>query len=286
MTKQFTPIQTPHRMLDEFIKLSLWFVYNTLQKGVPDIEKLLTYRVDIYRNTTLFDGKNKSMDRDLGPRWAKIIKQLKRMYHKHMGDPNSKGFETNGLELLRPLLRTAHWETPGPGPRPYECWTFNEHDGVRIDLHVVNIYQPRSPLSEMKVPFAASLMRLLQDTTTRQATINTVSCGSWLNSVPRFAAMFPRSWMDHTKSIDQIGYTMNHWGQFINRAGQFHPHNGSQFRQTERLPFPCLICQCPIIEAVNHLEANFPDAVAYNHEKNSRDLKYYVDARIRKQSDC
>jgi hypothetical protein len=59
-----------------------------------------------------------------------------------------------------------------------------------------------------------------------------------------------------------MGNGAGHWGQFTDRTGRFHTRNGFRFRETGELPFPCLVCSCPIDEILTHLEANFPEAVS------------------------
>ena len=51
---------------------------------------------------------------------------------------------------------------------------------------------------------------------------------------------------------------MGHWGQFTDRRGGFHAHNGAAFRHSGDFPYPALRCHCPIKEAIAHLETEFP----------------------------
>ncbi|MSS73292.1 MAG: hypothetical protein EXS64_17650 [Candidatus Latescibacteria bacterium] len=119
----------------------------------------------------------------------------------------------------------------------------------------------------MRVPFAASLIRLLEDSRAQRPEVAVVRCGSWLNSVPPFLALFPASWMENPRPSSEVRYGLGHWGQFADRRGDFHTRNGAAFRATGAFPNPPLTCECPIEEALAHLEMRFPEAVRYNADK-------------------
>ena len=176
----------------EFTKLSLWYAHKRFREGDTDFEGMINGRVNIYRNTILHDGKRHPASEDVGPEWAAILNQLKTIFDRHMTDESTKQLEESGLELLAPYLKKQNAPLPLPKDRPYECWTYNYTD--RVHIHIFNVYQPKSPLSEMHMPFAASLIRLLRDVKVERPDIESVSCGSWLNSSPPFQALFPEQW--------------------------------------------------------------------------------------------
>ena len=119
----------------------------------------------------------------------------------------------------------------------------------------VNVYQPKSPLSEMRDAFMGTLLQLLKDTQQRRSDVKTVRCGSWLNSAPPFQDLFPKSWRESAIVSPKAGYTMGHWGQFMDRTGRFHIKNGAHLRATGEFLYPCSTCYAPIDEIVAHLEA-------------------------------
>ena len=246
----------------EFTKLSLWYAHKRFREGETDFEGTINGRVNIYRNTILHDGKRHPSSEDVGPEWADILNQLKAVFDQHMVEESTKQLEKSGLELLYPYLKMQSGSLPLPKDRPYDCWTYNYTDHVHI--HIFNIYQPRSPLSEMHIPFAASLIRLLRDVKIERPDIESVSCGSWLNSAPRFQALFPKQWIQNAEPRPDVRYTMGHWGQFTDRRGDFHTWNGAHFRATGEFPLRNLRCEAPIAAVLAHLVENFPEAVAYN----------------------
>ena len=249
----------------EFTKLSLWFVHKRLCEGESDFEALVNGRVNIYRNTSLYDGKHHPANGEAAPEWAEILKELRTVFDRYMDVPSTEQLEAAGLDLLLPHLKKRPDPLPPPETRPYECWTY-DYGEDQLNIHILNVYQPRSPLSDMWIPFAASLIRLLQDSQIRRPNIEIVRCGSWLNSVPPFQKLFPERWKQSAEPRPEVRYTMGHWGQFTDRLGDFHARNGALLRETGEFPFANLRCECPIDEVLAYLKENFPAAVEYNRQ--------------------
>ena len=59
------------------------------------------------------------------------------------------------------------------------------------------------------------------------------------------------------------GFTMGYWGQFRDRTGRFHERNGARFREKGEFPYRSMICSCPSEDILSHLEAHFPEAIAF-----------------------
>ena len=249
----------------EFTKLSLWFVHKRLCEGESDFEALVNGRVNIYRNTSLYDGKHHPSNGEAAPKWPRILKELRTVFDRYMKAPSTEQLEAAGLDLLLPYLKKRPDAMPPPETRPYECWSC-DYGGDQLNIHILNVYQPRSPLSDMWIPFAASLIRLLQDSQVQRPDVELVRCGSWLNSVPPFQKLFPESWKRSAEPRPEVRYTMGHWGQFTDRLGDFHARNGALFRETGKFPFANMQCECPIEEVLAHLQGNFPAAVEHNRQ--------------------
>jgi hypothetical protein len=262
----------------EFTKLSLWYVHKRFREGETDFEGTVNSRVNIYRNTTLYDGKRHPSSGDVGQVWADLLSQLKAIFDQHFDDPSTAQLEENGLNLLLPYLRKRRDPMPSPESRPYECWTYNYSED-RVHIHIFNVYQPKSPLSEMHSHFAASLIRLLKNVQLKRPDIEVVSCGSWLNSASPFLALFPQSWKASAEPRPEVRYTMGHWGQFADRRGDFHARNGAFLRETGDFRFPNLSCQAPIAEVLGHLEERFSGAVAYNGNRSAQLERVLVESR-------
>ncbi len=253
--------------LREFTGLSLWYVHRVLQEENIPFAEAVNARVNIYRYTIFYDGERHPAYGHIDREWERVTERLEGVYGRHTGERTTESFEEEGLALLWPYLEKrlgerGLWGLPSPGERPYGCWSCELKSG-RLDLHVDNVYVPKSPLSEMFVPFAASLLRTLDDARNRWPDVLEAISETWLNSFPRFQTLFPESWLDDAK-LRKITYTMDHWGQFTNRAGDFHARNAARFRETGEMPYPCMVCECPIHEIRTHLDSNFPEAVQHD----------------------
>jgi hypothetical protein len=252
-----------------FTKLSLWYVWRRTRTGAEPFADVLNKRVNIYRNTSFYDGKDHPSGDNVGPEWADLVDRLASLFIRHMDDPRATGFENAGLAMLWPSLeaRLKVADVGLSGERPYECWSYDYTSSGRLNIHIDNFYRPDSPLSEMFTPFAASLARMLVDSQARRPVVTMVRCSSWMNSTPRFRSLFPTRWAESEVVNPRIGYTMGHWGQFMDRRGDFHVGNGERFRATGTLPFPCSACECEISESLSHLNSQFPEAVEYNRRR-------------------
>jgi hypothetical protein len=252
--------------IQEFTRLSLWYANKRLQENLGDLEDTVNLRVNLYRNTSLYDGNHRPATGYEDPVWNEIVAKLGEIFNQHGND--SEAVETKGLAFLWPLMeariREKGNEQPKLGDRSYECWNHDYKREGTVSIHIANVYQPGSPLSDMLVQFAASLIRLLRDSQVRRPDVNVVRCGSWMNSAPRFQMLFPNTWKQSAEKRKEIRYTMGTWGQFMDRRGDFHKKNGAILRQTGEMPFASSLCWCTTEEALDHLQETFPEAVAYN----------------------
>ncbi|MBT3601907.1 MAG: hypothetical protein HOE48_17415 [Candidatus Latescibacteria bacterium] len=256
-----------------FLKLSLWYVRQLMHTEGADFQEAVNKRVNIYRNTDFYEGGNKVPARGhVDTKWDAYLEGLKDIYDQHLDVAHTEGLESEGLDYLWPRVRGVHLKeghnpnqkTPKPtqNKRAYACWTFDDGDDD-IAIHIANVYQPQSPLSERYVDFVAMLLKLLRDTKERRPEVVKVGCGSWMNSIKPFQDMFPQSWHASARKSPRSGFGMGHWGQFVTREGKFHERNGQLLRDTGDFPFASLYCHAPIDDILGHLEANFPEAVAF-----------------------
>ncbi|MDA0745271.1 MAG: hypothetical protein O2954_02060 [bacterium] len=262
--------------LEGLTKLSLWFVGKLVQEGTSPFSDVLNRRVNIYRHTDFYDGKQHPSKEPVGKAWYALVDELEGLF-----ESNFLEFENAGFQLLWPhieaRIQQSDEDPAGSTERPYECWTSNVRAaGVvcdktgenvhrlpcsMVEIHIDNVYKPKSPFSEMKIPFAASLIRLLEDSQRSYPDVKTVRCESWMNSSPGFSQFFPPSWTTNPVPIEWINYEVSHWGQFEDRRGDFHRPNGERFRSTGKFPFRCTSCSSPIEEVLLHLRTRFPEAV-------------------------
>ena len=249
-----------------FTKLSLWYVARAVREDGSRFADIVNKQVNIYRNTVFYDGKRHPSRDPVGKEWDGLVWKLEGLL-----DARPSRFEADGLQLLWPhmeaRLRQSEKKSREPPERPYECWSHDYRTEGRVGIHIDNVYRPRSPLSDMRVPFAASLIRLLEDSQRNRPDAKIVSCGSWMNSTPRFADLFPPGWPISAVGRPEIDYTMGHWGQFEDRKGDYHLRNRDHFRNTGELPFSAAQCKAPIDEVLEHVRTQFPEVVLHNQSR-------------------
>ena len=240
--------------VSHFLNLSLWYVRVLMAREGIAFEDAIVSRVNVYRNTDFFDGTHHPAWGHEDPDWNAYLKGLKAIFDRCEGE----AWEEEGLAYLWPRV-TKEGHRPSAKGRPYHCWTYDDGEDY-IALHIANVYQPKSPLSEMRGAFRDTLLQLLRDTRARRPEAKIVWCGSWLNSAPPFLALFPESWRESAKVSRKSGVGMGHWGQFMDRTGRFHVRNGEHLRATGAFPYPSRSCHAPLDEIIAHLEAMENDA--------------------------
>jgi hypothetical protein len=271
--------------IQEFTKLSLWYVDKRVRAGESGFEDALNHRTNLHQYTSLY-GR---MDHPgLGVEhleWMAIVAGLRKIHLGCGNQPSSDRFESEGIAFLAPHMverieaggdlepasggkvESMHVPIGGRWPAdtgwPYECWRYDTREDY-INIHVLNVYRPSSPLKERLVPFVASLMRLLTDAKSAHPEITDVRCGSWLNSLPAFYVLFPSSWKQREVVRAEMTWSNGIWGQFMDRRGDFHEKNGELFRETGEVPYVNTLCWAPIEEVLAHLAINHPIAVEYS----------------------
>jgi hypothetical protein len=251
-----------------FTRLSLWHVRRRVLQGLDTFDDALNVRVNIFRNTSLADGKRHPADGHVIPEWSALLERFRAVFDRRAKDDDTTALEDEGLAIFWPVLearvnRTGNGKT-NPADRPYESWSCDYRGDDRINIHIANVYKPESPLVERRDHFAAALIRLLRDSQVNRPDVLTVACGSWLNSVPAFLDLFPPVWLDGATTSTTHNYTLGTWGQFMDRRGAFHEKNGARMRELGTFPYPSVRCRAPIADTLAHLESKFPKAVARN----------------------
>jgi hypothetical protein len=257
----------------QFTKLSVWYARKRILEGISDFENAFNERVNVFRNTSLFQNGKHPVDGAVIPEWNAMLAQVEAIFDQHMDDEDTTEIENKSLAVFWPALedrvKKHKRRNPSLDDRPYEAWSFDYREDL-INIHIGNTYTPESPLSEKRVQFTAALIRMLEDSQLNRPDVVNVNCGSWLNSVPTFLALFTDSWKSNGRAGRNVRYTMGHWGQFTDRRGDFHARNGSAFRAQGDFPYPYLSCNDKIEPILDHLRTTFPESLAHNKTVRNR----------------
>jgi hypothetical protein len=125
-----------------------------------------------------------------------------------------------------------------------------------VSLHIRNNSMPRSCFEDLGECFR-HLRDLCAHARGCPFPVRTITCGSWLNSVPVFLKLFPPAYAaglvpSPTDKISGWGW----WGQFIDRTGRMHARRAEQLLATGQ--FPCIRSdgECSFDEFEAHVRRN------------------------------
>ena len=276
----FAALATPAartELADGIVRLSLWYAWHRMQDSCArEYDDSFADAVDV---RTCLQGQT-----DLrGSDWHAARRQLQAVFGRCAGGNDTCQLEEQGTAVVWPAVkrRVAQLGPVVAMPthlRPFECWSCDREvvppfSGERLNIHIDNVYTPESPLSERRVEFAASLLRMLLIERARLPEVTTVICDSWLCSVPSFLELFPdefrasavpRPELRNGLRGDPVTGGSGWWGQFTSRTGGFHANNAADFRRTGKFPHATVACRADISAIIDVLHQRFPEAVAFN----------------------
>ena len=171
---------------------------------------------------------------------------------------NETGLATmtdNCMKVVQPILEkrfVANYNFP---KRMCHCWWYTIHDdNTHIALHLINAYQPDSPFDHLN-HFIATMLQAVEHAMGAYPTIKIVSCGSWLNQLPKFQQLWPESFKRNQKILNETGGNgPGAWGQYMRTDGGFNKPKADILRKTGKHPFALTEAQSPVEEVIAHLK--------------------------------
>lgn len=283
---------TRRRYVRGMTQLAVWYVRVLLERGEispADVPWALCKRVDLYRLTDFWSGRNDTDDGLADPEWMRVAHEIT-AWVRSTPMAEVKALEERVLALLEPSLERRLPRDVGPPPvQPFECWTYEpgwpgladapgrlgklrnpahvgamlrkmvglrprpSRDGV---LHIMNVVVPRSPFEDMP-RLARTLLALIDDVRERHPEVRELWCNTWLNDQPKFLTMFPSAWRGSAR-VSPPGNYRNWWGQFARRDGDFNETAAQAFRDSGGVfRYRALLCHAGLEEIARHLEQNF-----------------------------
>jgi hypothetical protein len=238
------------QQVHDFIRLQAWYVWHL------HMQRCLPYE-SIFGNQLVRFGYEPPGGAEQ-PAWQALQHDLLDQCQSYGLAPQTAALEENILRQVQSFVNDDYLQA-GPYARyqenvrqasPYAGFT---HDvgGEKLSLHFTNTMDPDSPLRH-PAQLRAGLGRLLTEARECCPELSEVYCGSWLNSVPRFAELFPASWLAGAEAPPPAGHG-GWWGQFTDRTGALHEENARYLRQTGNFRFPCLRCTCLLDDLQRHL---------------------------------
>ena len=250
--------------LHEIVKLKLWFLWRWLRDH-PDEEFLfaLRERVDIYRKTDInpdhLNPKELHFD---APEWLDLEARTRALYDECRGDGDPSRFERRAFAVFRPSIdarsrRDYEQECAGAYKRNYQCGSLR-YDLPRpeaphvANFHIANSVRPHSIFADPR-HLPECFHRLMDECEARFAA-DTLATGTWLNSHPKWLALFPLEWHEHLgPAMREVRWHYGFWGQFLSGRGTFNERLGRLLRETGELPYALRSSRCSFQAMREHL---------------------------------
>lgn len=244
--------------LRRIVRLKLWFVHHWLERHADEtLPFTLRHRVDVYRKTTLWRGNGFSGEQDYAlPEWQRAEQQLQVLLLEARHD--ALRFEDGGYALFSDLVEpnAAYDYARALAGKGFQCgclgYTPSAERPDAVDVHISNTLSPRSLLDEPRVVHRALADLIVRARAEHGA--DRLAIGSWLNSHPRWLALWPAEYRASLGAADEAIWSgLGYWGQFIDAQGGFAAARAARFRATGRLPYPRRTAWCAFAALESHL---------------------------------
>lgn len=182
--------------------------------------------------------------------WRQLLSRVEPLFLQYTAEGNAKAFAREAATFVFPLVVEAELRHRLTSTEQwFGCFRYDFQEKTKgVNLHFRNAYVPESPFADMSRLFA-SLKELIADIEARGLVPQTVGCGSWINNLAPFKALFPPSYtasLQPTSPEDKMGDGW--WGQFISRKETLHKPRADLLRNELRFEFPRLRGDCSFAE--------------------------------------
>ncbi|MEP7376890.1 MAG: hypothetical protein ABI675_26055 [Chitinophagaceae bacterium] len=159
------------------------------------------------------------------------------------------------MKYIQPILESRFEENYHFPKRMFHCWWYTVHDdNTHLALHLINVYQPDSPFDHLN-HFLMTMLQAVEQAIAAYSNIKIVSCGSWLNQLPKFQELWPESFKQNQKVLNEAGgFGPGAWGQYMTTCGGFNEAKAAILRKTGKHPFALTEAQSPVVEVIAHLK--------------------------------
>ncbi len=231
--------------LCRIVRLKLFFAAKWHRNHPEEsVRHILTERVDIFRKLEINpEGLNPIGYYFDTPGWLALETRLAECLKSVRGNPAL--FEEWGFDILKSQLdqRCVRDFRDRSALAPYQCGFLRhnltaDREKNMLGFHIANDCAPRSFFDDPE-HIRACFRKLLDAAEAME--VKKIGTTSWLNSVPRWQALFPPEWKAHLSAPDKdVQWHYAFWGQFINARGCFNDKFGAILRETGEFPYyPC-----------------------------------------------
>jgi len=247
-------------------RLELWCLRQWLRRHPEESAAyVLRNRTNIYLRSSFYDGRRFKLIDWTNPSWLEAEEALSRLIEQSDAQDDTTDFEEGGLALFRSTIaqrlrrnrRRPKRRRFLPGAEVCGSLWFTPPDAGpqsnRLFFHITNAVRPHSIFAAPE--YLPRCLESLMDKAQRLG-CDRLWTLSWLNSYPRWQALFPDTWrqdMGDEKTAPEAG--MQFWGQFVNARGTFNAKHAEQFRRTGRVPYAVREAGCTFESLRAHLRA-------------------------------
>lgn len=234
------------------IRLSLFFLARWQNEHPEeDFVSILRNRVNIIRKTEFNPEGRVPASCNFyfeQPPWRKVEARLKEIYTLVKGD--EKCFEEWGFDYLRPFVdRRCERDFYDRSTEVlWQCGFLRHNPSLNpestLGFHIRN---DRTPNSFFHDPaHIRECFNQLLDVAERMHA-EYIGTGTWLNSLPKWLALFPQEWQDNLSEPNtDVQWHKGFWGQFINARGLFNARTAAVLRSTGRFPYYPRTSRCRV----------------------------------------
>jgi hypothetical protein len=239
--------------LYEVVKLKLFFAHRWL-KAHPEesFSDVFRKRIDIIRKTDINEeGLNPVKSYFDTPAWLALEADAEKQYQRYYDEPEA--FEAAAFEVFRPSIdaRCERDFLDRSALKGYQCGFLRhnlELSQEYPDMLGFHIANAKAPDSFFDFPdYMRDCFKQLLDIAENDFKVSAISTGTWLNSVPKWLALFPEEWQANLQPPrTDVRWNYGFWGQFITARGTFNYKYGSILRNTGKFPFYPRFSYCSI----------------------------------------
>ena len=261
------PFEDHHEFIREQARLELNFLWRWLESHPgEDFKDALRGRVDLTRKT---DPRICYLDKvpvnysHAG--WPRIEAGLSGIFTKLKAcGGTAEDFEDAAYKLCSDdLLACAefsyHHGDYWAAFDTYQCGSLKFDPPAKdtpktVSFHIKNALAPKSIFDDPG--YIPGCLLDLMEKAEKQYGADTIQTDTWLNSLPKWTAIFPEEWQHNMGPENKdVGWGYGHWGQFISASGKFNRKYGDILRSTGEFPFWPRKSHCSINSLKRHLQA-------------------------------
>jgi len=192
-----------------------------------------------------------------GPGQGSVMATLCSLYERHREHGNSKTFAGAVADFLAPIMREYLEGLPQDRSADHPwfgCFGYTVDRNRRcVALHFYNAVCPQSPFAN---PHALrdDLRQCVLAAAADVPDAETARCGSWINNLPPFLALFPQTYVDSLVETDPDGKSgLGWWGQFLTSRGRINRARAERLLTTGEFTYARKLGRCAFGDLLAHV---------------------------------